>query len=204
MKAAIAIDSAQEAGRPVEQGRVHRLELGTGGTGRGRAGGQRQDEAIWNGKAAAAIKVMVWCLSGWVAGKCSGERSGQGCDHRCRWSPRDIKVRVAPCDALCAAVGAAQVAADLVDVGAAQGRIGGVVGTDRIPRVAQALDVAGEDPGADVDAGARVEEIALADAVGGQRGSHAELICMSPMSRVPLRLRPTACGSSADSVRAIA
>ena len=61
-------------------------------------------------------------------------------------------------------------AADLLDVGAAQLGMGSVVGTDRFPRVAEALDVAGEDPGADVDARARIEEIALADAVGRQRG----------------------------------
>ena len=35
-------------------------------------------------------------------------------------------------------------------------------------------------------------------------GSHEELICMSPMSREPSRLRPTAAGFRPDSVRAIA
>jgi hypothetical protein len=68
------------------------------------------------------------------------------------------------------AVVPAQVAADLLDIGAAQLWIGGVVGTDGFPRVAEALDVSCEDPGADVDARAGIEEVALADAVDRQRG----------------------------------
>jgi hypothetical protein len=66
-------------------------------------------------------------------------------------------------------VGTAHVVADLVDVGTAQCETGGVLGTDRIPRVAQALDVAGHDPGADVEAGSGVEEIALVNALGIRR-----------------------------------
>ncbi len=56
----------------------------------------------------------------------------------------------------------------LVGVGAAQRCAARVVGADGLPRVAQTGDVARQDPGAYVDAGAGVEQVVLGDPVAGQ------------------------------------
>jgi hypothetical protein len=54
-------------------------------------------------------------------------------------------------------------------VGAAQSWITGVVGTHRVPGVAQSGYVARKDPGSDVNARAGVEEVVLGDPVASQR-----------------------------------
>ena len=63
-----------------------------------------------------------------------------------------------------------QLAVHLVGVGPAQRCAARVVGADGLPRVAQAGYVAGEDPGAHVDARAGIEQVVLGDPVAGQRG----------------------------------
>ena len=60
--------------------------------------------------------------------------------------------------------------ADARNVGGATLRTRGVVGADGVPGVAEALDVAGQNPCPDVDVGARLEELALGDPERGQPG----------------------------------
>jgi len=57
----------------------------------------------------------------------------------------------------------------LLCVGAAQRCAARVVGADGLPGVAQAGDVARQDPGAHVDARAGIEQVVLIDPVAGQR-----------------------------------
>ena len=73
-----------------------------------------------------------------------------------------------------------EVAANLVDIGTPQHRARRVVGTDRLPGVTEPVDVAGENPGADMDVGAGLEQVAFSDSVSGQRGKPARVDLHQP------------------------
>ena len=73
--------------------------------------------------------------------------------------------------------------AQFLDIGAAQRGCRGVVGADCLPRVAETGDVARKNPGADVDAGARIEEVAFADAVPGEGAEPARVCLYEPVTR---------------------
>jgi hypothetical protein len=73
-----------------------------------------------------------------------------------------------------------QMTTHFLDVGLPKCRSNRVVGADRLPGVAEAIDVAGENPGTNVDVGARVEELPLGDAVEREPGKPCRIDLHEP------------------------